>query len=178
MSRFLKVIICLGIFVATLIMLTPALATNVKSNSTVKGVDSSSESNNRVKTNVNTGDNTAQTDQSVNINQEPAKIPVNSARGTPVQINGPDCQKVLAGGYQGLNLGLSFGLSLLEKECQRNQDAAQLYNQGLKTEAKYRHCESKMMRLALEAANPDFKCPESFYKSQDVGYLYEDPNSP
>ena len=116
----------------------------------------------------------------VSITQQAPKIPVGQARGTTTQINQIGCGNGVSVGAQTEKFGISFGKPKIDKECQRNQDAAQLYNQGMKLAAKYRHCESKMQRLSMEAADKNFICPKGFYQEEDTQTNKQqyDPNSP
>lgn len=108
---------------------------------------------------TNEGNNSAQS-TSVKVEgdvYEAARIPVATAYAAPLTASNGTCMGSSSAGGQGLNLGLSFGTTWTDDNCDRRYDAQELRAQGLVKAATALMCQKPSIAAAMkEAGTP---CP-------------------
>lgn len=150
---------------------------NANNNNNIKNDLSQTQAQNQSQsqnTNVSTGDVDASSKSESNVEgsgnstvnvegdstvYKAAKIPVASAYAPTVIVSGDDsCLKAKSAGVQAQILGISFGKTTTDQDCELRKDSREAFNQGHPVTAFARWCQDPLNAKAAKAAGEH--CPD------------------
>jgi hypothetical protein len=111
-------------------------------------------------------DSRALASSSVHVEADKRRIPVATATAAALAASNGTCMGSSSAGAQGAALGLSFGTTWTDTDCDRRYDSIRLQELGMTEAAMLLMCGKQSVREAMELAGTP--CPEVKQKPQEA----------